>query len=167
MPQAAIIIPFDPMNRTYMVVRSTNWHPVAAFRHKLKGVGGIVEEGEAPEVAVLRELDEEQPGWFARVPGTGKRWGEPGTQVAAVNNLHKAGEATAKDIVWHVYLAPTDLGLHSFRKARSVATESTPEVWSLDAIPAEEDCLPGFRDAILLARRTIFAAYPSMGFNPA
>lgn len=159
--QAAMLIPFDPYNRTYMVVRSTNWHPVSAFRHRLKGIGGVIEAGEVPSVAVARELDEEQPGWFERIPGTSKKFGE--APITAENGLHSVGTFEEKGIHWHLFIAPTDLGLHSFRKARAVATESTPEIWSLGSVPAEADCLPGFREVIRMAQQRIAQAYPSLG----
>lgn len=149
----AVVIPFDVANRNYMIVRSTNWHPVPSFRHKLKGIGGVVDEEEEPETAVRRELAEEQPGWFLRIPGASMIWGGKGTPGGG--GMRFAGTVTGAEVVWHVFVVPTDLGLRSFRAARASATESTPEVWSLGVVPPEEQCLPGFRGVIEMALRVI------------
>lgn len=157
---AAVLIPFDPNNQSYMVVRSTNWHPKPEFRHKLKAIGGLMEPGETIRACVFRELAEEHPGWFLPVPGTSKGFGDEGSKLAADGGLYEVSDPIQQNgICWHVTTAPTDLGQHSFFKARSVATESTPEVWSIGDIPPEDQCLPGFQQCIAVVHEAWRRAY--------
>lgn len=146
----ANIIPFDPRTKQIMLVRSTHSHPIFECRHKVKGIGGYVEEGETPQQAAYRELQEEFPNWLIRTPGT---------KPKALTPVYTPGKQRDEQIEWNAIVINTTLGHYAFQKAREVAKESSPEIWTLDSFPSINDCVPSFQLVLCNFIRQIKEAY--------
>ena len=159
----SVVIPFDVKNLAYMAVRATLWHPVPAFRHKLKGIGGVQERRDATTRRALeRELEEEFPGWL-QVPSHEYVWGEEGGSQMTAYGIINMGTVRVPDAcTWHVFGLPTTLTHDTLVQAMSVAKESVPEARRLGVLPSEDDCVPGFREVLLCMTLCVAAAFPSV-----
>jgi hypothetical protein len=96
----------------------------------LMPIGGAVEPGETAENAVMRELEEEVPGWFsqARIPASSKNF-------CGVNPLKE-------NVVFdglHVTFVPVDTGVMSSRLYCQSTREGVPAILTLDRIENTRD----------------------------
>lgn len=177
----AILIPFDPVRQTMMLVRSTVEHPDPRYRHKLKAIGGIVEPDESPTQGVWRELDEEFPDWFDQASYLRQaleRFGHLGyinplgtscnpiktddTGFGYIGEI-PGGETDDTIWTWCVWVTEMDLTWGTYIGARQSATESSPEIFSLwEPI---NDAAPGFSPVINAVRSAIRSAYNLDGFK--
>lgn len=141
----AIAILFDPQEKLYTVVRSDHLHPEPQFRYKIKGIGGIVEENENPAAAALRELNEEFPDVWKSLIKTNLPMAHFIPHTAKTNggiSHNKKGEEI--QWYWQSYVFSAKLDRQTYYLARARSTESNIELYSLNELPKEEDCLPGF-----------------------
>jgi hypothetical protein len=100
------------------------------FENKLLMFGGAVEEGETNQVALLRELSEEAPGWYnrARLTGTSKSvYGLPAESGFAL--LHEDND-------FSIYACAVDVGQVSHRMFSNCCTEGEVAAYTLDSIGA-------------------------------
>lgn len=143
----AVMIPVDRVHRSYMVVRATHTMPWPHLRHKIKGIGGMVELTDASNLdAAKREMEEEFPGWLIR---------DPGSKFIELDPVTRPWGDKGDTQTWHGFVVYTDLGAHSFQKARQVATESSPEIWYVDQGPQlyseKTDFMDGFDEVVVQA----------------
>lgn len=131
----AFVVPFgffhDPKTGNQVAVTFLQQvdHLLPQYAGKLKAIGGEVEMGELPVQTVLRESEEECPGWLkaARYPATSKGFfGKKATSNGLVP-IH------ADDHVV-IYATYVDVGPMSWAMYRNNTLESCPVSMTLEQI---------------------------------
>ena len=92
-------------------------------------VGGGIEETEDPEMAAMREMDEEVPGWFeaARLP------------AAKIFAGLKVKDFSVYENGIQIIFVAVDVGSMSSRKYIKSTNEGIPAILTLDNILASDD----------------------------
>jgi hypothetical protein len=99
------------------------------YCNKLMAVGGGIEETEDPEMAAMREMDEEVPGWFeaARLP------------AAKIFAGLKVKDFSVYENGIQIIFVAVDVGSMSSRKYIKSTNEGIPAILTLDNILASDD----------------------------
>ncbi len=135
MNACAFILYYDLTLNLVMLARTTHQHPDPRMWHMLKAVGGKCEVGETPLETVLREAQEEQPGWVD-------------TYVSSKTEPEFVCTEVDSD-GWEisVFIQPATLTERSFYSAIRSATESVPEFFHMDVGVPMDQVAPWLRSA--------------------
>lgn len=130
---------------TRVAVQRKDWlHPNPAMRNRISGFGGIVEPGESALQCVIREVEEELPGWQDGLDEAG-RYRHLGRFDGGV------GEGARW--TWEIFVGEAEISPEHFRLGCRVCTEGMFEVHCLDdlirrAREEPQDFLPGLAAVI-------------------